>query len=213
MNKYMKIIIPTAIIAVIVAAAIAFSGNKKEEITETKELTNRMLTQEDGKNETYYQGQDTEAVYVNIGRDTYNLTDCVVKWEFGLPIINLNKAAEKMELELTEKYDKELKVSSYEIYAPDEIIDVEERTPIFILGNNDTYVKYKVTSGLIETGESKVASASQIASTYHVDKTEEGDYLISVNMLPYVDTDNNVYPSATSSVTYEDNTIIFNLNR
>ena len=84
MKKRIKILAPIAAVAVIASFIIALNGNK-EEIKETRDLTNRMLTQEDGYDDSFYQGQDTEKVYVNIGRDTYDLTDCIVKWSFGLP--------------------------------------------------------------------------------------------------------------------------------
>lgn len=211
MKKSMKILAPIAAVAVITALIIALNGNK-EEIKETRDLTNRMLTQEDGYDDSFYQGQDTEKVYVNIGRDTYDLTDCIVKWSFGLPVINLNKAAEKMGLEVTERYKDEVKVSSYEIYAPEEVIDLSERTSIFLLGENGTYVKYTATSGLVESGDS-ISTPSQIASSYHVEKDENGDYLVSVSALPYADEDNNIYSSGLYSVKYDDELMTVTLKK
>ena len=199
------------ILLVIIIAAVA-SMNKidvSQAPTDTSSVANRMLTQADGKNESYYAGENTDRILVNMGRDTYDITEYVVDWQYGLPIINLTKAAEKLQLDIRETYDEPVIITQIEAYAPSEEIDITQRNPLFIVGNDETYIKMKVTSRYVTGIPSPTATPSQITASYAVNKSNDG-YLISIDMLPYIDEKGRVYVSDGFSIDYQkDGTAVY----
>ena len=203
------------ILLVIIIAAVA-SMNKidvSQAPTATSSVANRMLTQADGKNESYYAGENTDRILVNMGRDTYDITEYVVDWQYGLPIINLTKAAEKLQLDVRETYDEPVIITQIEAYAPSDNINIEERTPLYIVGTDGTYMKMMATSGIATNVIEPTATPSQINSSYRVNKTSDG-YLISIDMLPYIDKDGKVYAPTNYLVNHQnDNTVVFTLQQ
>lgn len=210
-NKYVAAALIASVAAITIIMGLMTGKKNDPQPMPREDISNVMLTQSDGKSDSYYRGENNEKIYVNTGTDTYDLTDCVVDWSFGLPVINLNKAAEKTGLEITDVFNEKIKQSSVQVFAPEEIIDPEQMETFYIVGENDTYVKYKTLSGLITSGNN-IATPSQIASSYHPVTDVNHNYLITIDMFPRINKNGEVSYSGLYSIEYDDETIIYKLN-
>lgn len=168
-----------------------------------------MVNQSFGTSDSYYQGEEGKDVIINIGNGEYNITDDIVKWSFGTPVISMKKAAEITGLTFTKEKPKEYMAPSYyEVYAPDEDVDLSKRTAYFLVDSDGNYLMYKGGSSYVFDKNGIMYAMSYFPE---VNPEDENDILVSVTGLPYLK-DGKITGLGLASFEYKENKTIISLS-
>lgn len=167
--------------------AVAGQGKKTDtaETTVSSEYTpGIMVTQNFGSSDSFYKGEEGVPVYVDFGAGEYEITNDIVKWSFGAPVISLKRVADMAKLTLSTTEPETYKhVSYYEVYAPGEDADTTTRTPYYLIDKEGNYLQYKLGSSYIFDKD-----GNQTAVSYFPEANPDDpeDAYISVMALPYL---------------------------
>ena len=164
------------------------------------------LSADQGNSEEYYRPENNEQVIINIGTGNYDISDAIVKWEFGEPIVNILHAADILGLEVVTTVPKNFEYKPrYEVYAPGEDPDTINRRNFFIIGDDGQYVRYTVTSRLVED-----STGNQISTIYPC-SIEDDELLIAASSLPYYDGHALIVGNG-ASYNYGESSIVMSIN-
>ena len=169
----------------------------------------KTMTQDFGRSDTFYKPEEGTKVIIDFGTGTFDITDMVAEWSFGEPIINLTDLAPIMNCHISLENPKGYSSTDrYEIYGENEYVDISNRHPVFLMNSDDTdYVMYTVSS--------KIAIDNmgyQYSASYAVTEDGEGNYYVSAEHIPYIDTENNwLIMMSTASYDYKEDSIIITI--
>lgn len=148
---------------------------------------NQWVGKERGASDEFFQDTENRKIILNFGKGNFDITDCVVKWMYGEPIVNLNKIAAVMGLELSlKKPEGFIKLERSEMYLPEDAPELEYRYQydVYLLGPDGSSIRYKTGSTIQEDNEHYA-----YLNTFQVEGDRENNYetLISISEVPYYD--------------------------
>lgn len=140
------------------------------------------LTADMGDSDEFYKPDSDKKIIFDFGQGNYDISNDIVKWSFGQPIVNLPAVAEEMGLTMqTEKPKGYVLHSRYEVYSPDDDPNTELRQSIFFVAPDGQFVRYTIGSRLIEDG-----NGNSVGMVYPC--TLDGETLmVAASDLPYFD--------------------------
>lgn len=151
-------------------------------VTLHKSDAGQYLSTNMGGSDEFYKPDGNKKVTFDFGQGNYDISNDVVKWSFGQPIVNLPAVAEEMGLTMqTEKPKGYVLHSRYEVYSPDDDPNMELRQSIFFVAPDGQFVRYTIGSRLVEDGK-----GNSVGMVYPC--TLDGETLmVAASDLPYFD--------------------------
>ena len=148
---------------------------------------NEFLTKDRGYSDEFYRNEENIPVILNYGNGNIDISDCVVNWAFGEPIVSLNKISKKMGLQLSiitpENF---IKLNRSESYQPGDVPDLSQRYryDIFLISPHGDAIRYQTGSTMQEDNEHYI-----YLGVFQVEGDREKDYetLVSISQIPYYD--------------------------
>lgn len=159
--------------------------DEKEE--HDQKYANQFLTKDRGYSDEFFKNEENLPVILDFGKGAYDISDCVVKWAFGEPVVSLNKVSKKMGLELSiVTPDGFHKLTRAESYQPGDTPNLEYRYryDIFLVSPQGSAIRYQTGSTIQEDNE-----FYYYLNVFQVEGDREKDYetLVTVSELPYYD--------------------------
>lgn len=110
---------------------------------EIPDLSNKQLSQSDGKDSSFYRPDDGTMVVLNYGTGDMDFTDAVVDWCFGEPMIDLNKFAEIAGYTVSRSMPKGFNSLKYnEVFSEGEDPDLDGFIALWLITDDGRIYKY-----------------------------------------------------------------------
>lgn len=152
-----------------------------------EKYANEFVGKERGASEEFFKDTENRQIILNYGAGSYDITDCVVKWMYGEPVVSLNKISKVMGLTLTiKKPDGFINLRRSETYLPEDApeLDQEHQYNIYLVSPQGDAIRYMTGSTIQEDNDNYA-----YLNTFQVEGSRSNNYetIVAINEVPYYD--------------------------